>query len=87
MLDSMSPSTSPSIASSSSFLSAGAENEGESDDTIILQSSPAQRNKDDLTRLAQVDFTDGEIKMVILMGGGGDKVAEKYGAWLTFLSL
>ncbi|CAL8300557.1 unnamed protein product [Boreogadus saida] len=53
--ESVSPSTSHSVASSnSSFLSCSAENEGDSDDTIILQPSPGQRNRDDLTRLARI---------------------------------
>ena len=57
LLDSWSPSTSRSIAScSSSFIGSGAE--GESDDTIILQPSPAQTNRDERTRLSQVSFTD-----------------------------
>jgi len=80
MLDSVSPSTSHSIASSnSSFLSSGAENEGDSDDTIILQPSPAQRNRADLTRLAQVRFADGDSDKRV-----SSKFAEKYGYGLHF---
>ena len=77
MPESVSPSTSHSVASSnSSFLSSSVENEGDSDDTIILQPSPGQRNRDDLTRLARVSFADGEIKMVILIKGVGGEMAK-----------
>ncbi|CAL8258127.1 unnamed protein product [Arctogadus glacialis] len=87
--ESVSPSTSHSVASSnSSFLSSSVENEGDSDDTIILQPSPGQRNGDELTRLARVCFADGEIKMVILIKGmiekilrekpGGERILTEY---------
>ncbi|XP_076605650.1 uncharacterized protein LOC143332212 [Chaetodon auriga] len=72
--DSVSPSTSHSIASSSSssFLSSGAENEGESDDTTILQPSPAQRNRDDLARLAQI------IEKILREKPGGERILTEY---------
>ena len=86
MLESVSPSTSQTVASSNSSLhSSSAENEGDSDDTIILQPSPGQRNRDDLTRLARVSFADGEIKMVILIKGvRGGKWPSKLGHGLHF---
>ncbi|XP_071327488.1 uncharacterized protein [Trachinotus anak] len=71
--DSVSPSTSHSIASSnSSFHSSGAENEGDSDDSIILQPSPAQRNRADLTCLAQM------IENILREKPGGERILTEY---------
>ncbi|KAM7399508.1 hypothetical protein PAMP_018775 [Pampus punctatissimus] len=71
--DSVSLSTSHSIASSNSFfLSSGGEIEGDSDDTIILQSSPAQRHRADLTRLAQI------IENILKERPGGERILKEY---------
>ncbi|KAE8278158.1 hypothetical protein D5F01_LYC23767 [Larimichthys crocea] len=73
MLDSVSPSTSHSIASSnSSFLSSGADNEGDSDDTITLQPSPTQRNRADVTCLAQ------NIENILKEKPGGERILTEY---------
>ncbi|KAM4529025.1 uncharacterized protein V3H82_027257 isoform 1-T1 [Fundulus diaphanus] len=66
--DSVSPSTShPLCTSNSSF------DEGDSDDTIILQSTPVQRNRADLTHLAQL------IENILRKKPGGEMILTEYG--------
>ncbi|KAM4550645.1 uncharacterized protein V3H82_019734 [Fundulus diaphanus] len=66
--DSVSPSTShPLCTSNSSF------DEGDSDDTIILQSTPVQRNRADLTHLAQL------IENILRKKPGGERILTEYG--------